>query len=87
MKDRLIAAHLLDQSDCNIPELDILDAWKVLSRLGSPCRYGGRSVDGLYEYLVTNPYNNSTIATGKGPTIPAAICAAALAAREANHAA
>ncbi|WP_432821804.1 hypothetical protein [Trichloromonas sp.] len=87
MKERLIAAHLLDQTDATPPELGILDAWKVLSRLGSPCRYGGKSVDGLYEYLVTNPQNSHTIATGKGSTIPAAICAAALAAREVNPAA
>ncbi len=82
MKERLIAAGLWENGQNIDPGYSIIHAWKVLSRLGVPYRYGGRSQDGLYEYLIIDPETGSTMASGKGPSLPTAMCEAALAARK-----
>lgn len=82
MKDKLIAANLAEPTEDIHPERSILDAWKILSRLGSPCRYGGKTQNGLIEYLVINPATGTTLVSGQGETLPLAMCDAALAARK-----
>lgn len=77
MKSRLEAAGLLDNRD-NIVEISILTAWTVLARLGLPARYGGKTQDGSFEYLIINPATGNFLATGKGPTLEDSICEAAL---------
>ena len=81
MKNKLIAANLADPTEDLHPDRSILDAWKILSRLGNPCRYGGKTQNGLIEYLVINPATGATLVCGQGETLPLAMCDAALAAR------
>ena len=81
MRQRLIEAGLWEQSDGASPEKDILCAWRVVSRLGYPGRFGGLSQDGQCEYLIVNPQTGGLLASGKGLSVTEAMCAAALAAR------
>lgn len=81
MKERLIAAHLWNQESAGDPGHSITAAWLVLARLGAAYRYGGRTQDGRFEYLIVNPENGGLVASGKGASIPEAMCEAALAAQ------
>ncbi len=80
MRNRLIELGLWDQQEGLQPENDISAAWRIVSRLGYPGRYGGRALDGRYEYLIVNPRTGS-LASGKGGSVTAAMCEAAIAAR------
>ncbi len=82
MRDKLIAAHLWDGQDGSDPGQSITSAWRVLARLGAAYRYGGKTLDGQFEYLIIHPKTGGLIASGKAASIPAAMCEAALAARE-----
>lgn len=77
MKSRLQQAGLWRQED-HQANIDIILAWRVLSRLGFPARYGGRSLDGLHEYIIVDPATSGILATGRGETLAIAICQAAL---------
>ncbi len=81
MREKLIQAGLLGLDEKMESGPDILTAWKILSRLGHPGRYGGRSQDGLHEYLIVNSKTGSLLASGKGSTVEAAMCEASIAAR------
>lgn len=59
-------------------EINISHAWSILSRLGYPVRYGGRSPDGSHEYIIINPCTGDFLATGKGVTLEGSMCEAAL---------
>ena len=80
MKSRLQQAGLLCNEDDN-PEINITLAWSILSRLGHPARYGGRALDGSYEYVIVNSQTGDYLATGKGMTLERSMCEAALNAR------
>lgn len=82
MRERLIAAKLWNQENSGDPGQSITAAWEVLCRLGEACRYCGRSQDGCHEYLIIHPADGRLLASGKGATIPEALCAAALAAHQ-----
>ena len=60
-------------------EDDITMAWHELSRLGLPYRYGGRAMDGRFEFLIVHPRTGATITSGRGGTIIQAMAEAALA--------
>ena len=77
MKTRLKNAGLFF-SDDNDPEIDISIAWSTLSHLGYPARYGGKTLSGLYEYVIIDPRSDNMLATGHGRTIERAMCEAAL---------
>lgn len=77
MKSRLQQAGLWSD-DSNEDEINISFAWHLLSHLGLPVRYGGRSQDGLYEYVVIDPETGRFLATGRGPTLELSMCDAAL---------
>ena len=77
MKISLQQAGLLRQED-NVSDINISVAWSVLSRLGCPARYCGRSQDGSYEYVINNPKTGVPLALGKGGTLEYSICEAAL---------
>ena len=77
MKIRLQQAGLLRHED-NVSNINISVAWNVLSRLGCPARYCGRSADGSYEYVIINPKTGDFLASGKGETLEYSICDAAL---------
>ena len=77
MKSRLQKAGLLFTNNTD-PEIDISDAWGILSRLGFPARYGGKAQDGSYEYVIIDPQTGGFLATGKGATIEKSMCQAAL---------
>ena len=81
MRTQLIKVGLWDDREKGEPGRDISSAWSVLSRLGCPGRYGGRTQDGLYEYVIVNPKTGSLMTSGKGVTLAVAMCKAALAAR------
>ena len=81
MKNRLIAAELWSQDDGQLNEQTCSDAWQVLSRLGAPYRFAGKSFDGRFEYLVLHPKTGDVIATGRGDSSPKAMLEAALAAQ------
>lgn len=81
MRTQLINAGLWDDAEKGEPGLDISSAWSVLSRLGCPGRYGGRTQNGLYEYVIVNPKTGSLLTSGRGVTLAAAMCKAALAAK------
>jgi len=81
MRQRLIDANLWDQNNSNDPVHSIIGAWTVLARLGAPCRFGGRSQDGQFEYLVVDPQTGTPVASGRGASLPEAMCQAALTAR------
>lgn len=76
MKTRLKKAGLLSVDDD--AEINITHAWSILSLLGLPARYGGKSPDGSYEYIIINPRTGGFLATGKGRTLEGSICEAAL---------
>ena len=76
MKTRLKEAGLPCIDDD--AEINISYAWSILSRLGLPARYGGRSPEGSYEYIIINPRTGCFLATGKGETLEKSICEAAL---------
>lgn len=82
MRERLIAANLWKQENSVDPGQSITAAWEVLCRLGEACRYCGRSQDGCHEYLISHPADGRLLASGRGATIPEALCAAALAAHQ-----
>lgn len=82
MEKRLIDARLWSQADGPVNEQNCSDAWQVLSRLGAPYRFAGKSADGLFEYLVLHPQTGDVIASGRGKSSPRAMCEAALAARK-----
>ena len=82
MEKRLIDAQLWSRGDGQLNEQDCNDAWQVLSRLGAPYRFAGRSCDGLWEYLIIHPKTGDVVATGRGELSPLAMCEAALAARK-----
>lgn len=81
MREKLIEAELWDATDQRNPTQDVICAWSVLSRLGAPYRYGGRTPDGRLEYLVLNLAGGEVVASGCGATPAEAMCRAALAAR------
>ena len=81
MRGKLIAVQLWEEKDVRDPSTDVTCAWKVLARLGAPCRYGGKAPDGNLEYLVLDPDDGAVRASGRGATQARAMCAAALAAR------
>jgi len=81
MKSRLQQAGLLFNQDDD-PEINITLAWSVLSRLGLPARYGGRALDGSYEYVIINSRTGTFLATGKGMSLESSMCEAALNAKE-----
>ncbi|WP_027716549.1 hypothetical protein [Desulfuromonas sp. TF] len=60
-------------------EEDITMAWHELSRLGLPYRYGGRAMDGRFEFLIVHPLTGATITSGRGRTVIQAMAEAALA--------
>ena len=76
MKYRLQKAGFICEEET--PEINISFAWSMLSRLGCPARYGGRALDGSYEYVIINPQTGNFIATGKGATLEMSMCEAAL---------
>ena len=80
MKLRLQQACLLNDEETD-PEINISLAWRILSRLGYPSRYSGRSQDGSYEYVIISPQTGDFVATGKGLTLETSMCEAALNAR------
>ena len=81
MKSRLQQAGLLLNQD-DESEINITLAWSVLSRLGLPARYGGRALDGSYEYVIINSRTGTFLATGKGMSLESSMCEAALNAKE-----
>ncbi|BCR03353.1 hypothetical protein DESUT3_04220 [Desulfuromonas versatilis] len=80
MRERLIAANLWNRENAENPGQSITAAWLVLARLGAAYRYGGKTQDGRFEYLIVNPQGGTLLASGKGISIPEAMCEAALAA-------
>ena len=84
MKTRLEKVGLITRRDDNA-DINISFAWSVLSRLGLPARYGGRSQDGSYEFVIINPSTGDYMATGRGPTIELSMCQAALNASNHNN--
>jgi len=81
MEDRLIAEKLWTPAEGPSPTQSITSAWTLLARLGVPGRFVGRAPDGRYEYLIADADGRELLAAGRGETLPAAICAAVLAAR------
>ena len=77
MKTRLMQAGLW-QSEEGEPELNINLAWRVLSRLGYPGRYAGKTQDGGHEYLIVSAETGEYLTSGKGFTLERAMCEAAL---------
>ena len=77
MKLRLQQAGLLCTAD-NDSAINISFAWSILSRLGCPARYGGKALDGSYEYIIVNSQTGDCLATGKGATLENSMCEAAL---------
>lgn len=82
MEQRLIDAQLWSLGDGHLNEQDCSDAWQVLSRLGAPYRFAGKSCDGLYEYLILHPDTGDVVATGRGDSTPRAMFEAAIAGRK-----
>jgi len=77
MKYRLQKAGFIRTEEEN-SEINISFAWSILSRLGCPARYGGKALDGSYEYVIINAQTGNFIATGKGATLEISMCEAAL---------
>jgi len=82
MEKRLIDAQLWSSGDGQLKDRDCNDAWQVLSRLGAPYRFAGKSFDGRYEYLILHPKTGDVIATGRGESTAQAMCEAALAGKK-----
>ena len=80
MKFRLKQAGLLRNPKEEKLDINITFAWTVLSRLRCPACYVGRTQDGSYEYLASQPVTGEYLATGRGPSIELSMCEAALAA-------
>jgi hypothetical protein len=80
MKTKLIEVGLWDHREKGEPGRDISSAWSILSRLGCPGRYCGRTQDGLYEYMIVDPKTGSLLTSGEGITLARAMCDAASAA-------
>lgn len=78
MKEKLINAGLLRADENFDYEPDITSAWSIMSRLGYPSRYGGKTQDGYSEYLITDPISGALLTSGKGRTLERAMCEAAL---------
>jgi len=89
MEKQLIEAKLWAPEQGPSPAQSIIGAWTLLARLGAVGRFVGRAQDGQYEYLIATPGGGEMLASGRGESIPAAICAAVLVARnrleEAKH--
>ena len=81
MKTKLIECGLLVQGESGDPIIGISSAWSVLARLGYPGRYAGKTLDGLYEYVIVDSRTGTLLTSGKGSTLPMAMCEAALAVR------
>ncbi|WP_303722898.1 hypothetical protein [Malonomonas rubra] len=79
MEQRLIDARLWSLGDGHLNEQDCQDAWQVLSRLGAPYRFSGKSCDGLFEYLILHPDTGDVVAAGRGESTSLAMLEAALA--------
>lgn len=77
METRLEQAGLLNRDDPHTG-LDIIQAWRILSRLGCPARFGGRTQDGSYEFIICSPRSGDLLASGRGSSIERSICEAAL---------
>jgi len=77
MKKRLQQAGLW-YGEIADPEISISLAWNILAKVGLPARYGGRSQDGSYEFLIINPQTGDFLTSGKGDTLEYAMCAAAI---------
>ncbi len=82
MRTQLINAGLWSNGEQGEPETDISSAWRILSRIGCPGRYVGKTQNGLYEYVIVNPETGTMLPSGKGLTLATAICKAALAAKK-----
>jgi len=78
MKEKLIKAGLLRAGEKFDYEPDITSAWSIMSRLGYPSRYGGKTQDGDREYLITDPISGALLTSGQGKTLERAMCEAAL---------
>jgi hypothetical protein len=87
MKTQLIDVGLWRTGEEGEPGRDISSAWSILSRLGCPGRYGGRTQDGLYEYVIVNPKTGALLTSGRGATLAMAMCKAALSASTLKRAA
>jgi hypothetical protein len=81
MRQQLIDANLWDRNNGSDPLQSITGGWTVLARLGAPGRFGGKTGDGQFEYLVVDPRSGSPVACGRGTSLQEAMCQAALAAR------
>lgn len=81
MEKRLIDAQLWSHQDGHLSEHSYSAAWRVLSRVGAPYRFSGKSCDGQFEYLVLDPKSGAVVATGRGDSSSKAMCEAAIAAR------
>jgi|GEM_PF-1991794 hypothetical protein len=81
MEKQLIEENLWSPAEGPSPAQSIVGAWRVLARLGAPGRFVGRTQDGQYEYLIVDAESGLMLASGKGESVSAAICAAALASR------
>jgi hypothetical protein len=82
MREKLVAERLWDADDLTDPAGSVEAAWRVLARTGAACRYIGISPDGQQEMLLVDPRSGGLLASGKGPSTAAAICQAALSARQ-----
>lgn len=76
--EQLIAMGLQGDKEVETIDPDINFAWRVLSQLGFPGRYGGKTQDGYHEYLIANPLSGTVLTSGRGMTLERAICAAVL---------
>lgn len=85
MKTKLIEAGLWNREETGEPGRDISSAWSILSRVGSPGRYVGRTQNGLYEYVIVNADSETLLPSGRGRTLAMAICKAALAVRTSDQ--
>lgn len=81
MKIKLIQHGLWEQEEQGDPGSSVSKAWSVLSRLGYPGRYAGKTQDGYYEFAIADTETGALMISGKGDTLPMAMCEAALAAR------
>mgnify|MGYP001418030644 CR=1 FL=1 len=66
-------------------EIDIVTAWSILSRLGLPSRYGGRTPDGAHQFVIVDPVTGALLTFGTGLTLEISICDATLKAHQLMH--